>query len=45
MNQEQRAARRRLGEPEPAIIKPGQRLDDDALKITATGSVYREVKK
>lgn len=32
-------------EPEPAIIKPGQRLDDDALKITATGSVYREVKK
>lgn len=32
-------------EPEPAIIKPGKRLDDDILKITATGSVYREVKK
>lgn len=32
-------------EPEPAIIKPGELKEGDVLKITATGSVYREVKK
>lgn len=32
-------------EPGPAIIKPGELKEGDVLKITATGSVYREVKK
>lgn len=32
-------------EPEPAIIRPGELKEGDVLKITVTGSVYREVKK